>query len=349
MTEPTVPPRTTFWRRHGLRLAILLILLGAFFWYAPQHFDWTKLKASLLQANLLWALAGVAIMFASHLARAVRWRYLIPDGESVSLLTAFKATLIGYMTSNLITRTGELVRPLVLARRENRTYASILASIAVERTLDSLTLGVILCAILLTLRDRFATFFPDETPAELSRKIFVPLLAILVVLFIIVKTELGRRIVAWIERKLPERFNGSLTGLLESFRGGVARLGARKGTLVTIWTVVIWAGYLLSIYTGFLAFGLERTYGLGLSEALPVLAVTALATAIAPTPGGLGFYHAAAVAVMSALFGVSQETALAFATLTHGASYVAVTVVGLALALREGISLADAMAPPAAP
>ena len=106
---------------------------------------------------------------------------------------------------------------------------------------------------------------------------------------------------------------------------------------------MIWLGYAMTIYCGFRAFGLDRSHGLGLAATLPMLAVTAVAISIAPTPGAIGVYHAFCIAALTALFGIPEGRAAAFAIVTHAAPYLAVMATGAFFFFRENISLKDAL------
>jgi uncharacterized membrane protein YbhN (UPF0104 family) len=58
-----------------------------------------------------------------------------------------------------------------------------------------------------------------------------------------------------------------------------------------------------------------------------------------PTPGQVGGFHAAYRIAVVTFFGVSEPTAVACAIVLHAVSFVPVTIVGLALMAREGLSL----------
>ena len=85
---------------------------------------------------------------------------------------------------------------------------------------------------------------------------------------------------------------------------------------ILFWTLLIWLGYVLSVYCGMLAFGFDTTYDLALRDALVVLAITAVGITIAPTPGAFGVYHGFCKAALVTLFAVSPESAVAFALAT---------------------------------
>jgi len=91
-------------------------------------------------------------------ARAQRWRYLFPPGANPPGLTA--AVMIGYMANNILPlRAGEVVRVYVVARRWSAAdggtgprahpFWTTLATLVVERVLDSLAIVLVLAVLIL--------------------------------------------------------------------------------------------------------------------------------------------------------------------------------------------------------
>src|SRR6185369_475523 len=81
-------------------------------------------------------------------ARAIRWRYLFPPGSEPPGLVA--ANMIGYMVNNILPlRAGEFVRVYVVARRWGHGFWTALATLIVERVLDSLVIVLIMVVLVL--------------------------------------------------------------------------------------------------------------------------------------------------------------------------------------------------------
>lgn len=318
---------------------ILLAFVAASVWFAIDRVDWPALWSAIATADAFWILAAVAATLASHLLRAHRWRLLIPDGRRIPLMHAFSATIIGYMFNNIIPRSGELARPWLLARRESRSLSTMIASIVVERIIDGLSLALIVVALVVTGRDIVERLLPDYTAGGLIAAVAIPVAALIVVIALAVQTTLGDRIVAVIARRVPERAGDRLRSALEDFRSGARVADARAGMQIALHAVLIWGGYGLGTYFGFLAFGFESTYGLGAQAALVTLGITSIGITIAPTPGAFLVYHSFCIAVLTVIFGLPTAPATAFALLSHGIPYIVVTALGAVFALRENVSL----------
>ncbi len=339
----TDPPASSNSRLKGLlKGALVVAVLGFSVWYILANTDPDELGQALAGMHPGWTIAGVLATLAAHLARSQRWRLLIPDGGSIPLLNAFSATMIGYMMNNIIPRSGELLRPLVLAGRERRSVASLLATILVERLLDGITLLMLILLLMVTERSTLERVFVGYSVSGILMGIIIPLGALVAAMVVVWKTSLGERLLGWIGRRLPAHIAARLLALPEEFRAGVGVKGFGAGMIILLWTIVIWGGYAVAIYCGFLAFGFDTGYGLGAAQTIPMLVVTAVATTLAPTPGAIGVYHAFCIAALTALFGVPEGKAAAFAIITHAAPYLAVMATGALFFLREDISFRDA-------
>src|SRR5262245_38496979 len=93
------------------------------------------------QSNLALLAAAVLLNLLAYPVRAWRWRHLLaPVRERIGLYNLTSTTIIGFMVSFLVPmRLGEVVRPVLLARRERFSSSAAIATIALERLFDALT------------------------------------------------------------------------------------------------------------------------------------------------------------------------------------------------------------------
>src|SRR5664279_5471338 len=120
--------------------AVLAVLLYLQFrtW---RNFDW----ALLLQYKLNWRhiLHGVGYIYLAYFLRAVRWKiFLRPVRKHASIMGLIPPTLIGFTGLALLGRPGEMIRPYLIARRENLTFSSQVAVWLVERIFDMASVAV---------------------------------------------------------------------------------------------------------------------------------------------------------------------------------------------------------------
>jgi glycosyltransferase 2 family protein len=339
---PSPDPRPPARAARIARIGIVTVVLVLSLWYALSGLEWDEFREALSSAHFLWIGAAIAAALAAHLVRALRWRLLLPEGNRTSVLNAFSATIIGYTMNNAIPRSGELIRPFVLARREKRPFSSVMASVIVERILDGFTLATITVLLIFVERGRIEQLLPGYDASDILLTLVVPLVALLIVLGIALRTSLGDRLLDRLGRRLSPERTAKLRGLLHDFRRGVT-LGGPRGTIaIVLWTIPLWLCYGATIYFSFLAFGMTGPHGLGIGAATVVLAVTTIAYTIAPTPGAIGVYHSFCRAALVTVYGVPHSRAAAFALVAHGGPYLAVIAVGALFALRENLSLGDA-------
>jgi hypothetical protein len=128
----------------GIGLAVLLFLVYIQFrtW---KKFDWDL----FLQYRPDWrhVIHGIVLIYVAYLLRAIRWKiFLRPVRKHASIVGLIPPTLIGFTGLALLGRPGELIRPYLIARRENLSFASQLAVWAVERIFDIAGYTVLLVA-----------------------------------------------------------------------------------------------------------------------------------------------------------------------------------------------------------
>jgi len=141
-------------------VAIAIVTVGLLY-LAFRGQDLGAAMDAMGHARIVPLLGGLLIMFLSHAVRALRWRIVLwPLKRPTSLWLAFKATIAGYAMNNLIPRSGELVRPYMMARGESIPMAGTLASVVVERLADVLALAGLIVFSLVSFQSRVTNVFP---------------------------------------------------------------------------------------------------------------------------------------------------------------------------------------------
>jgi glycosyltransferase 2 family protein len=113
-------------------------------WLFARKIEWVHLKEAFREANYIYIIPTIIVIFLSHYLRAVRWSRLIAPIKKVSILNLFSATMIGFMANSILpARMGEIIRPIVIARRENIKIATSFATVVMERIFDVLSVIVV--------------------------------------------------------------------------------------------------------------------------------------------------------------------------------------------------------------
>lgn len=324
-----------------MRAVAGLGLSGLFLYLAFRRTSFDDLFAAVRSANYWWLIPVFAILMASHVVRAVRWRLLLdPIKPRIGFRNLFSGVMIGYMMNNVLPRAGEIVRPYALGRLESIPASAALGTIVVERLMDILTFLALIVLLPFVYQGPLFTAFPWlERAGTILALVTLGLLGTLVLLM--VRRDWTSRLLTVLNRILPHSTAARVTRIVHSFLDGFLFLKAPAKFLpIVTLSLVIWGLYLVMTYVSFLAFEFEHP--LGLDAALVVLAISSIGVAI-PAPGSTGTYHFFASQSLTALFGIGTGQALSFATVTHALGFVGVTLIGLYFFLRDHITLSDAV------
>ncbi len=263
---------------------------------------------------------AVGLYFLGVWWRAVRWRLLLAPLGQVPARRLFPLLAIGYMVNDLLpARLGEIARVYALGRQERVSRSAALATIAVERLFDGLTLlGFFGLAWLMA-----PSAGPVPSLVGWAGLLFVG--ATVGVFGLALAPGLGHWLAGWLVRVLPARLRERAVAVIALFLEGLRALrSARLLGLVVVTSVLAWLCEALMYYALALGFGLPRTF----PPYLLTLAVVNLGTMIPSSPGYIGTFERLGQ-ISLGLFGVDPALALSYLLVLHAALYVPITVVGL--------------------
>ena len=323
--------RTPFLLRTGVGLAISLVAL----WLVFRTVDVGAALAILRTASPAWIAVMAVAILADIGVRAVRWRVILAPVARLSYLRTLQYLTTGYAANNVLpARLGELVRAHYVGDREGVSRTTALGTIVVERVIDFSVLVAIAAGALVILGIR------GDLASAVT--IGVAVAAALVV----------GLVVALVSRRMPgfdraaraaERYP-RVRALAETFSAGLAVAGRPRTLIPAIaLSLLAWTLATVTFAAGAMAVGIELSW----SQAALLAAGVNLVTAIPSGPGFVGTWELAAVRIL-ALFGVSSDTAFAFALLVHVSTLAATTLIGAASFIRIGwLPPARKAAPPA--
>ncbi len=338
--EPPVPsgarhPALALLRRAVLVLAALAALAGAVL--ALHRIGVHEIVLALLDSSPAWVLAGLGIMCASMVVRAVAWHAILkaalPRG-SVRLRDAMQGTFIGVlMSATLPARLGEPSRALVVARRSGRPRERlpiVLGTIVSQTLLNILALVVLGVITFSTVR-----LFRGHHDALLFAAL-APLVLLAIVLVAPPLLGAARHSRFAKLRELTSQARGSLARV----RSGLAVFrDPRLGTTALLAQLTAWALQWLACYVLLMALGLDdRAGAAGAAAVLFAVNVTAVLPA---TPSNLGLFQAACVVVLHSGYGVSQADALGYGIVLQAVEIATAILMGTPALLKEGLSWRD--------
>ncbi|MBN2146145.1 MAG: flippase-like domain-containing protein [Anaerolineales bacterium] len=324
-----------------------LVISAIFLYIALRGLGIDELGIALQGANYWWLIPGIAIYFLGVWARAWRWHYLLRPIKAIPTRTMFPIVAIGYMGNNIYpARAGEVLRAVVLKRREGVPVSASLATIIVERVFD----GVVMLAFIFVNLPELARLTADSGfVGDIRSLALLGTLAFLGVLVIFLLAAMfperaERIITALANRLLPEtlrlprkplpiplRSRG--IELSQRFLGGLESLRSpQEALMVFITSVVIWLLETGKYWFVMHAFPFQVTF-----FALMLMnGIVNLATTIPSAPGYVGTFDAPGIAVLGA-YGVQKAVAAGYTLVLHAALWFPITILGAYYLAREGI------------
>lgn len=309
-----------------------LAISAVFLYFAFRKINYQELWQTLKQTRWIWLLPGLAVYFLAVVIRSWRWQYLLKPLKKVSITTLFPIVNIGYMGNNVFPlRMGEVLRAVVLKRREDVAISGSLATIVVERIFDAV---VVVGFVLLNL-GRLAgvsAFSQLSGLATWAVIIFLAGLTIFILIAMFPKPATNL-IHVLLGRLLPERFRQSIFNIIDKFLEGLMSLRSPKdAVMILVTSILIWL-----LETG-LYWSVNQSLGLGLDfgQLMLLNGVVNLVLLIPAAPGGLGTFDAAGRAVLEA-FTIAAEPALGYTLVLRIALWVPITLVGAIYFVREGL------------
>jgi uncharacterized protein (TIRG00374 family) len=129
--------------RKKIAAIVLLLLAGGVWAYimarGEKTFNWPVFVATVTAMDWRWLALSVLFSYSTYVVRALRWAVLLrplrPHPHFGHLLSA---TIIGYSAVTALGRAAEMVRPYLIANREDVPFSSQVAAWVVERIYDVL-------------------------------------------------------------------------------------------------------------------------------------------------------------------------------------------------------------------
>lgn len=318
-------------------LSIVVCLVGLRY----SSFRWDRFFATLSQLDWGWLAGGASIALLSYFGRAARWKVMMLPASS-RLGGIFAATLIGFSAVVLLGRAGEVVRPLLIARREQSTIATQAAIWILERLFDLLAILVLFGVGLI----EFNSF--DLKSGSILAPVFrvggavvtVAAGAASAILYVLARhpTTCKEQILRALAF-LPSRFFHKVERTLASFLRGACSISSPRVMLSSlVLTVVEWLLVLAAVWCFFQAHPAFRDFGL--LDAAVYLGFVSVGN-IVQLPGIGGGVQIVSVVVLTELFHTPVEIATGLSLLVWAGLALIVLPFGVPLAVAAHLKVSD--------
>ena len=302
---------------------------GASLWSTIRGIHWGPLSL------------GLAIIYVCYAVRSLRWQALQNNVGPSKFLDIYTVTLAGFAAVNLLSRAGEPIRPLLLARKAKHPVADIFGIWALERLIDTASFAIILAIGLMAYRPRSgagemtATIAAAKVGGGILGAAVVAVIGLLAYLRLHGTAILESRMNVWTD---STGWRSKAARIILGFVRGVQTVKSWPDLLKTVaysalhwWLVVVVYVLVCKSFGGELG-------QLGFSDCTMLLGIT-LVGSIIQLPAVGGGFQTAAFVVFTKLFGISAEPATAAALLLWLVAFVACSLVGIPILIREGVSL----------
>ena len=297
-------------------------------YFAFKDIPLNKFLQDVKNANWFWIGMNILFGMLAFVSRAIRWRISIePLGYKPKDTNAFYALMVGYLANMAFPRLGEITRCSVLYKTDKIPVPKLLGSVIVERALDLIILFSLMLFVFFYKIDFFGKFIYDKvfSPLLLSVQekfgnagVFYYILAGIIIITLITLYLLRNKLSRF---AVVVKIKNLLTEVVEGLK---VIYTMKKKSLYILHTFLIWFFYILMTYSVF--FAIPETSGLTFADAIFVLVFGGIGMAL-PVQGGFGTYHAI-VALSLTIYGISYESGLVFATISHEAQTILVLLVG---------------------
>ncbi len=337
--------------KRGLVLLAGILLLASALGYSvltnPQwrDFDFHLFLASFRGLSWSWMLAAFALVYATYVTRAIRWRILMrPIKPKVSVWSLLSATVIGFGAIAVMGRPGEFVRPYLIAKKEEVPLSGQLAIWVLERSFDTL---IVLAAVAFAV----SRFQPQSAEGPLPPPWWNAVgeavglgTALVLILLILLRGYYGALVRALVRslNRIPLPLVRSRLGRIENglrvFGSGLQGLGDWRSMLGCLalsflqWLLIAVAYYALLA-------ACARDLDFHLTQAVIFMGIS-MAGSTVQIPGVGGGMQIAAVLGLTEVFGMQVELASSTAILIWVLTFLAVLPPALILLVQEGLSWA---------
>lgn len=312
------------------RIALSVGISIFFLAFAVRNVAWDQAVAALRGANYAYLPPLLAVSLWTLIVRAQRWRVFLKPLGVPPLRSLVAATNIGFMANMVLPlRAGEVIRPLLVSRREGVPFGGVMATILLERIFDMFTILLLFGVSVLLV--------PITQEAKSWGVMLTALAALVAVVVGLLRWQEERalRLARKICDLLPQRFGDPVYAFAAGFAKALEVLGSPGDFLrALVWSVYMWL-VIASIY----AFGLAA-FHLPIVGAVIVTAVIAVAVSVPSAPGYIGSFQVGCI-VGLAIFAVPKSDALAFSVVLHLAQFVVTVAAGLYSLWTENMSLRE--------
>lgn len=310
-------------------LGIIISLI--FVYFAFRDINLEEFTDAIKKGEYVWVVPAMTAMVLSFWLRGYRWKIILEPVKEVSVRSAFSATMIGYMTNNILPfRIGDIIRIVALSKEAKVSKAAALGSVIIERLFDLFMILAIFGLALLAYPD-----LPEWAVITGYFAIGIFVVSLILAIYARNNTETLVRFNNTIIGKMSDNAAEKGESIIRSFSDGLKVMhDIRIIWRLVIVSIVLWMINILWVWLAIEIFD----FGLPFSASLLVLVFILFAVSIPSAPGYVGTFHGFVIAALM-FMGVDADAARASAVIMHATTYIPVTVIGFYYLWSNNFSL----------
>jgi len=281
-----------------------------------------KLLTDFRSINPWWTIVVILCYQMSNVVRSLRWQMICkPLGYKIRFNNAFWTIMLGYFANLGLSRAGEVVRAGSLSRYEKIKLDNVIGTIALDRVLDLVSMTIVILIAFYFQYDEIHNYLSanmkDFDLVAFSKgwifQSFLTGLALFLLLLILFRNRIRQSL-------LYLRIKNFVKGILAGMK---TIKNIDRPILFSFYSIMVWVFYFAMAYFAFFSFA--PTEHLGIRAALLVFVFGSFGIVI-PSPGGMGTYHALAMAAL-AIYGVRGDDAFSYANIMFFNIQIMTTIV----------------------
>jgi uncharacterized protein (TIRG00374 family) len=171
-----------------VKIILIVGLVGILLFFFLKNVDFREVFAIISSIDLIYPLVFLLGLYVQFYIRAYRWGLILkPHKNKIPIFTLYSYTTIGFFLSSIIPgKVGEPAKGILLAGEEKISRSYGLASVVLERLIDTLMMFFLFIVSLFFIKDNNSQLLMDlKTIAYFA----FPIILLFFFLFYLLNTE----------------------------------------------------------------------------------------------------------------------------------------------------------------
>jgi hypothetical protein len=317
-----------------LKLIIGILLSVVFIYFSVRGLQYEEILRSLNDVQYYYLLPTILLFLSLSFLRSLRWAIILSPIKYIEQKKLFPIACVGFMSIVLFPmRIGEVMRPWIISTKNLAPFSSVLATIFIERVLDTVSLLGIFFIIMMHL----------DLPPWLIKSGYTAFTAFIVMILFMsllyFRTDFTLLLIKPVLTLIPSRIRDKIEALIQNFVNGFSIISSPWRLLGSLLlSLLIWGISGLAIYTLFFF----HNFQLSLIAAFVVLVGTIIGISLPTAPGMLGNFQFACIFALT-MFSVPKDSAFVFSMVYYFSGIGVVILMGLVSLPFTEVSLKDAL------